>query len=168
MPRLGRFRAAPLLGLLIAVAGYAAPAAADHCPPIDNPDPVPGQNTTYCHTPQPTEAPDTPRPTAKPTTAPTSAPRTAAPAPVGPTRTSGPSTPQPTPFDIEVPEDEVGGDTNIEVDPEGIDAEFDVVEEAGSTSNTIIGFIVGFFVGGLFGRMSWGWNRRKRRQQIFG
>ena len=36
----------------------ASGALADHCPPIDNPDPIPGQNTTYCHTPKPTEEPE--------------------------------------------------------------------------------------------------------------
>lgn len=169
MPRLGRLGAAILLSLVASFAGLATPAVADHCPPIDNPEPVPGQNTTYCHTPKPTQAPPTPKPTAKPTTPPaTAAPRTAGPGPItGPTRTStAVSTPEPTPFDIEVP-DEPLATTEIIVDPIDDTTEFEAGEQAGSASNWIFGFIVGFFLGGVVGRMSWG-IRRRRRQQIFG
>jgi hypothetical protein len=41
-------------------------------------------------------------------------------------------------------------------------------EQAGGVGNTIIGFIVGFLLGGLIGRASWGFRRRRGRQQIFG
>lgn len=168
MSRHGRVRAVILLALAATLAfwGGAGWARADHCPPIDNPDPVPGQNTEYCHTPQPTAAPKTPKPTAKPTTAPTSAPRTAAPAPQGPTRTSSPATPAATPFEIEVPE-EPAATTEIVVDPLDEATDFEAGEQAASASSWIFGFIVGLLVGGLLGRMSWG-IRRRRRQQIFG
>jgi hypothetical protein len=82
---------------------------------------------------------------------------------------SGVSTPKPTAFEIEVPE-EPAGDTEIVVDP-GLEdtTEFEAQQgdQAGAASNWIFGFIVGFVLGGLIGRMSWG-IRRKRRQQIFG
>jgi hypothetical protein len=169
--------AAAVLICLPTLALASGPARADHCAPRENPKPIPGYNTTYCHTPEPTAKPKTPTPT----TAPTAAPSTPAPtrAPVtdggGSTRTSSPArnnTPEPTPFDIEVPEDEDALATP-EIIVDGIDdpgEAFDVedpAEGAASASTWIFGFIVGFIIGGLFGRASWGM-RRRRKQQIFG
>lgn len=77
------------------------------------------------------------------------------------------TTAEPTPFDIEVPEEPLAT-LDIEIDP-GIDdpTEFEAGEQAGAASNWIFGFIVGFLFGAIAGRMSWGL-RRRRRQQIFG
>lgn len=171
MARLGRLAAVVLLtlGTLFALP---APARSDHCPPIDNPDPIPGQNTTYCHTPKPTETPE-PRETPDPTTRPpaiTPAP-TRAPAPA-PARTRGPviveSTPESTPFELEVPEENALETPEIVVEgPLEGDTNFEVAEPTASVSSWIFGFIFGFIIGGLVGRASWGL-RRKRRQQIFG
>jgi hypothetical protein len=170
MPRLRRAGASISICLVAAATLLWAPSAlADHCPPIDNPDPIPGNNTTYCHTPRPADTPDpTPKATAKPTTAPTAAPRTAAPGPVGPARTSsGASTPAPTPFDIEVP-DEPTATTEIVIEPDTIQGlDVDEGEQAGTASTWIFGFLVGLVIGALIGRASWG-VRRRRRQQIFG
>lgn len=177
MSRRGRLCAVVLISTAALLSAPTA-ALADHCPPIDNPDPVPGSNTTYCHTPRPTPRPATPAPTAAPATpAPTAAPASRAPAPVAPaapTRTANPATgntPEPTPFDIEVPEDEDALATpEIIVDgPLDATTDFEVgdAEEAASASTWIFGFIVGFIIGGLIGRASWGLKRR-RRQQIFG
>jgi hypothetical protein len=81
------------------------------------------------------------------------------------------STPQPTPTDIEVPEDEQPLATmEIVVDgPIDDTTNFDVgdPEQTASAGAWIFGFLVGFLVGGLLGRASWGL-RRRRRQQIFG
>lgn len=44
----------------------------------------------------------------------------------------------------------------------------DPAQEAGAAQNWIFGFIVGFVIGGLIGRASWGFRRRRGRQQIFG
>jgi hypothetical protein len=41
-------------------------------------------------------------------------------------------------------------------------------EEAASATTWIVAFIIGMLVGFLIGRASWGFSRRKRRQQIFG
>jgi hypothetical protein len=171
MTRRGRLRAVILISLVSgASALLGAPSAlADHCPPIDNPDPIPGSNTNYCHTPRPTQKPPataTPKATAKP--APTAAPATnppvtrpSTPRPAAPVSTTDP---EETPFEIEVPD----GNDQIEVTvDEPISPGLDVVEPAGGASNWIFGFIVGFIVGGLAGRASWGL-RRRRRQQIFG
>ena len=175
MTRRGRLAAAVFICLpTLALASGAA--RADHCPPIDNPDPVPGQNTSYCHTPKPTPKPKTPAPTTAATAAPATPAPTRAPVTGGTTRTSSPSrnTPEPTPFDIEVPEDEEDALATPEIIVEGgIDdpgEAFDVddpAEGAANASTWIFGFIVGFIIGGLFGRASWGM-RRRRKQQIFG
>jgi hypothetical protein len=177
MARLGRLGAA----ILVLISAFvAAPGArATHCPPEHYPHP-PGVPDNYpCPDDEP---PDTPKPTAKPTaTAPpatptrppvvTAAPRTSAPrqtfAP--PQSTSAPSeTVEATPFEIEVP-DETDNPLEITVDgPIDDPTNFEVVEEAGSLSNWFFGFILGFIIGGLIGRASWGFSRRKRRQQIFG
>jgi hypothetical protein len=169
MSRLGRLGAVILIAVGASLASGPA-VHADHCRPVDNPDPIPGSNTTWCHTTPPTKPPKTPKPTPAPTAAPTAAPNTAAPGPVGPAQTSsGASTPEPTPFEIEVPE-EPSATTEIVVDP-GLEdtTEFEAGEgnQTASASSWIFGFIVGFLLGGLIGRMSWG-IRRKRRQQIFG
>jgi hypothetical protein len=173
MSRLGRLAAVMLVSssaLLLSASG----ALADHCPPIDNPDPIPGQNTTYCHTPKPTEEPEptdtpepaeTPRPaTAAPTVRP--APRTQAPV----VRTN-PNTPAPTPFDIggvEVPDEDPLATPQIVVDgPLDDQTNFEVAEPTAGVSSWIFGFIFGFIVGGFVGRASWGL-RKRRRQQIFG
>jgi hypothetical protein len=164
--RLGALILVPIASAVFALAGGGA-AYADHCPPIDNPDPLPGQNTEYCHTPTPTEKPKstaTPKPTTKPTSAPVA---TRPPVVSRPTATQPATAAEPTdtPFEIEVPD----GDDPIEVTiddgvPQGLPLE---AEQAGGVSNWIFGFIVGFIVGGLAGRASWGL-RRRRRQQIFG
>ena len=172
MARLGRLAAVVLLSLATLLA-LPAPARSDHCPPIDNPDPIPGQNTTYCHTPKPTEEPEdpeTPEPTARPPAA-TAAP-TRAPAPAAPAPTRRPviveSTPESTPFELEVPEENALETPEIVVDgPLEGDTNFEVAEPTASVSSWIFGFIFGFIIGGLVGRASWGL-RRKRRQQIFG
>jgi hypothetical protein len=148
----------------------ATAARADHCPPIDNPDPIPGQNTTYCHTPKPAETPeptDKPDVTAKPTTAPpaTQRPVTRTQPPV--VRTN-PSTPAPTPFDLEVPKEDPLATPQIVVDgPLDDPTNFEVAEPTAGVSSWIFGFIFGFLVGGFVGRASWGL-RKRRRQQIFG
>jgi hypothetical protein len=157
------------VAFLLLGAWFFAPGAAHagHCPPIDNPDPVPGQNTTYCHTPKPTPSRSTPEPTVAPTAAPTSA-RTSAPAPPVVSRTSAPrTTPAPSPFDIEVPDENPR--PTIIVDPLDGEADFNVEDGAmaASASSWLFGFIVGLLIGGLIGRASWGL-RRRRRQQIFG
>jgi hypothetical protein len=148
----------------------ASAAVADHCPPIDNPDPIPGQNTTYCHTPKPTETPEPteePDETAKPTTAPTQRPVVRTQPPV--VRTN-PSTP--TPFDIggvEVPKEDPLATPQIVVDGPLDDVtnfEVDATPAAGIYSG-IFWFVFGFILGGLVGRASWGL-RKRRRQQIFG
>src|SRR5687768_14808571 len=111
MTRLGRLAAVTsvLLGSVLLVPGVAH---ADHCQPIDNPDPIPGQNRDYCHTPEPTDEPDptaTPRPTAAPTQAPPAATRRPA-APV----TRNRNTPAPTVIDnVEVPTTEPLGTPEI-------------------------------------------------------
>lgn len=150
-----------------------ASAFANHCPPIDNPDPIPGQNTDYCHTPTPTEKPDrTPKPsptvdsgaTATPAPRTASPQRTFAPAP----RTTA-NTPEPTAFDIEVPEEDALATPQILVEgPLDDPSTFEVdAETTGSISNWIFGFVLGLIVGLFVGRASWGIKRR-RRQQIFG
>ena len=153
--------------LLVTASG----ALADHCEPIDNPDPIPGQNTTYCHTPKPTEEPDptdTPKPaeTAKPSTpAPTVRPAPRTQAPVVRTNTN---TPEPTPFDLEVPQEDPLATPQIVVDgPLDDQTNFEVAEPTAGVSSWIFGFIFGFIVGGFVGRASWGL-RKRRRQQIFG
>lgn len=173
MARLGRLGAVVVL-TLAAHALVSGAASADHCPPIDNPDPIPGQNTTYCHTPQPTEEPpDTPEPreTPEPTAAPTARPAPTL-VPQGPVATSRPrivqSTPESTPFEVEVPEENALETPEIVVDgPLEGDTNFEVAEPTASVSSWLFGFIFGFIIGGLVGRASWGL-RRKRRQQIFG
>jgi hypothetical protein len=174
MARLGRLGAVILLSSL-ALFGVGGSALADHCEPIDNPDPIPGQNTTYCHTPKPektpkpTEEPDeTPAATAKATTAPATS------RPIAPAATRRPVTntsPTQTPFDIdgvEVPEENALETPQIVVEgPLDDEEQFDVAEPTAGVSSWIFGFIFGFIVGGLVGRASWGL-RRRRRQQIFG
>lgn len=168
MSRLGRLLAVTLLS---SSALFVAPAAlADHCEPIDNPDPIPGQNTTWCHTPKATPEPEpseTPEPTAKPETP---APATRAPVRTQPplVRTN-PSTPASTPFDLtEVPTSDPLATPQIVVDgPLDDQTNFEVAEPAAGVSSWIFGFIFGFIVGGLVGRASWGL-RKRRRQQIFG
>jgi hypothetical protein len=121
-----------------------------------------------CSPPPP--PPETPKPKPTPTPAAKTPTPTTAPAP---RRTFTPrspvSTPDTTPFPVEVdttadpgstPEIVVtgpvdGGQTPIEV------------ENTASASSWIFGFIVGFIIGGLAGRASWGL-RKRRRQQIFG
>jgi len=168
MPRLWRLGAVILLAVGASFASGST-AFGDHCPPP--PKGIDEDNRTWCHNPEPepTKKP-TPKPTTAPTAAPTAAPQTAAPRPVAPVRTSsGASTPAPTPFEIEVPE-EPATSAEIVVDP-GLEdtTEFEAQEgnQAASAQSWIFGFIVGFLIGGLIGRMSWG-IRRKRRQQIFG
>lgn len=146
-----------------------APAVADHCPPIDNPDPIPGQNREYCHTPTP--AP-TPKPT--PTPEPTEAPPEETPAPEATPAPAAPTTPRsvaPTPFPIEVepsgsPEVMVPGAVFEDLD-EGslID---DTTEPTASGMQLTLVFLAGLIIGALLGRASWGLSRRRRRQQIFG
>lgn len=164
MTRLARLGAVAsvLIGtiFLVPVAAHA-----DHCEPIDNPDPIPGQNRDWCHTAKPEPSPDptaTPAPTAAPTPAPPAATRRPA-APV--TRT----TPRPTVIDnVEVPTTEPLGTPEIIVEgPIADDQPLDVAEPSASASSWIFGFIVGLLVGGFAGRASWGL-RRRRRQQIFG
>ena len=154
---------AVLLVVLVSLTIEAGAAWADHCKPIDNPPPLTGQNTTYCHTPNPTTAPKTPDPTAAPTAAPTSRPAPAA--------TRRPVTRQPatTPAStIEVPAAETTDLSTPEIVVEPLEqAQNDEIENAASASSWIFGFIVGLVIGGIIGRASWG-IRRRRRQQIFG
>ncbi len=162
MTRLARLGAVAsiLLGTVFLVL---AAAHADHCEPIDNPEPIPGQNTDWCHTAKPGPSPDptdTPSPTAAPTQAPPAATRR--PAPV--TRT----TPRPTVIDnVEVPTTDPLGTPEIIVEGPIADDQPLEVEPQASASSWIFGFIVGLLVGGFAGRASWGL-RRRRRQQIFG
>jgi hypothetical protein len=145
-----------------------AAARADHCEPIDNPDPIPGQNREWCHTQEPS---DTPEPTDPPSTpAPTRA--TAAPPPAATRRPTAPTTrttPAPTVIDnVEVPTTDPLGTPEIIVEgPIADDQPLDVAEPSASASSWIFGFIVGLLIGGFAGRASWGL-RRRRRQQIFG
>jgi len=168
MARLGRLGAVSLMLLTSFVIAVGPAARADHCEPIDNPDPIPGQNTTYCHTPQPSKTPEptpegSPEATSTPAATAAPIPRTAAPI----VRTN-PSTPEPTPFDLEVPQSDPLATPKIVVTgPLDDETNFEVAEQTGSMSNWIFGFIFGFIVGGLVGRASWGL-RRRRRQQIFG
>jgi hypothetical protein len=170
MSRLGRLAAVILLSSAsLLVMGSAT--RADHCEPIDNPDPIPGQNTTYCHTPKPVDTPeptDTPEPdeTAAPVTpAPTVRP---APRTQGPVVRTNPSTPAATPFDLEVPDEDPLATPQIVVDgPLDDQTNFEVAEPTAGVSSWIFGFIFGFIVGGFVGRASWGL-RKRRRQQIFG
>ena len=168
MSRLGRLLAVTLLSTS-ALFVTASAALADHCPPIDNPDPIPGQNTTYCHTPKPTETPeptDTPEPTAQATVAPATR-RPVAPT-QGPVVRTNRSTPEPTPFDLEVPKEDPLATPQIVVDgPLDDQTNFEVAEPTAGVSSWIFGFIFGFIVGGFVGRASWGL-RKRRRQQIFG
>jgi hypothetical protein len=165
MVRLRRLGAVVLL-LLGALLFAPTLARADHCPPIDNPDPVPGQNREWCHTPKPTPKPPEPE-TPAPTVAPTQAP---APAPRLPVTTRQPvSTPDTTPFPVEVDTTADPGATPeiVVTGPvDGAQAPLEV-ENTASASSWIFGFIVGFIIGGLAGRASWGL-RKRRRQQIFG
>jgi hypothetical protein len=151
----------------------ATAAMAEHCPPIDNPDPIPGQNTTYCHTPKPAETPEPtekPDPTAEPTIAPAPAPTRRPATPTqGPVVRTNPSTPEPTPFDLEVPKEDALATPQIVVDGPLDDVtnfEVDATPAAGIYSG-IFWFVFGFLIGGFVGRASWGL-RKRRRQQIFG
>ncbi len=152
---------AVFLVVLASLTFEASVARADHCPPIDNPPPLTGQNTTYCHTPKPTTAPETPAPTPAPTTAPTSRPAPAA--------TRRPVVRQPaSTASVEVPAAETTGLSSPEIVVEQLEqAQNDEIENAASASSWIFGFIVGLVIGGIIGRASWG-IRRRRRQQIFG
>lgn len=172
MSRLGRLLAVTILSSAAFVA-TATSASADHCPPIDNPDPIPGQNTTYCHTPEATEEPEPPE-TPKPTVRPTAAPPAPTRRPVAPTTQrpivrTNPTTPAPTPFDLtEVPTEDPLATPQIVVDgPLEDGTNFEVAEPAAGVSSWIFGFIFGFIIGGFVGRASWGL-RKRRRQQIFG
>ena len=155
-----------LLGALVLALGPAS--RADHCEPIDNPDPIPGQNREWCHTAPPTEPPDpTPRPTATPV--PPAPPQTAAPTrrPAPPVRSTT-TTPAPAIIDtVEVPTADPEATPEIIVDGPIADEPLDIAEPSASASSWIFGFIVGLVIGGFVGRASWGL-RRRRRQQIFG
>ncbi|MEX0874312.1 MAG: hypothetical protein WD646_13280 [Actinomycetota bacterium] len=162
MTRLRRVGAV-LLFALAALPVAAGTARADHCKPIDNPPPLEGQNTTYCHTPKPTATPK-----ATPSPAPTPAP-TSAPAPAATRRPVSATTAAPVQQEVEVPAGDTGplGTPEILVDAIDPGDENFETEPSASASSWIFGFIVGLIVGGLAGRASWGL-RRKRRQQIFG
>lgn len=151
-----------MLAVASALLGAAPTALAGHCPPIDNPDPVPGQNTDYCHTPKPTPEPP---PTPEPTVAPTTAPATQAPAPRPIIRRSNPA-PTLVPLEIESSPEatiEVPGAVFEDVDDQALDT-----KNAASATAWVVAFILGLLLGFLIGRASWGLNRRKRSKQIFG
>jgi hypothetical protein len=166
MARLGRLSAVFLM-LLTSFAIVFAPVARAECTdPTDDDWPCPAPSS------QP--APKTPKPTSKPTSTPsattkpvvtTAAPVTRTAAPI--VRTN-PNTPEPTPFELEVPEEDPLATPQIVVEgPLDDDTNFEVAEPTAGVSSWIFGFIFGFIVGGLVGRASWGL-RRRRRQQIFG
>lgn len=158
------------IALSVTVGGSAV---ADHCPPIDNPDPIPGQNTEYCHSPTPAPTPQ-PTPAPEPTEAP---PPEETPPPAAPEATAAPAAPttprsvEPTPFPIEV---EPSGEPEVVVpgavfeDLEEGSLTDDATEPAASGMQLTFVFLAGLIIGALLGRASWGLSRRRRRQQIFG
>lgn len=164
MVRLGRLAAVAIL-TFGAISVVPVVAHADCTNPTD---PDFGDCPTF--PPQPT-----PKATPKPSATPAGTPvKTAAPTshPVVTHRPTGGgthvSTPEPTPFEVEVPTTEPNATPEIVV-PGAIDNPQDTlkVQDSASASSWIFGFIVGLIVGGLIGRASWGL-RKRRRNQIFG
>jgi hypothetical protein len=127
---------------------------------------IPTDPTFPCSPPPPGPS-STPKPTATPVKTPTP---TKAPAPAPqPVHHTSVSTPAVTPFPVEVDTTAQPGTTPeivVQGPVDGGQAPLDVQNTA-SASSWIFGFIVGFIIGGLAGRASWGL-RKRRRQQIFG
>jgi hypothetical protein len=164
-------RFARLLAVTVIALVAFAPAIAAHAdctnpmdPDFGNCSPPPGGTAPPVKTAAPTPKATT-KPAPKSTPAPTH--HVYVPPPANNTTVDN-STPEPTPFEVQVTSPTPAATTVIETQTlPGTDEKTLEAQNASSSSGLIIGLLVGLVIGFLLGRASWGIKRR-RRQQIFG